>query len=87
MAGVHKLCPALTGFSQNCPLAGSGNGKKGQIGVIRNVRDAAGDPSYSKLSCPHLLKDMGGSHSGKAATPGNDRPDHTPGATGNELVS
>ena len=87
MAGVHQLCPARMGFAQNCPLAGSGNGKKGQIGVIRDVGYPAGDPTHSQLSGSCLKKNMGGSHARKAAAPGNDRPDHAAGAAGNELVA
>ena len=68
-------------------MTGSGNGKKGQIGVGWNVGDPAGDPSHSKLSHPRLKKNMGRSHAGKAAAPGNDRPDHSAGAAGYELVA
>ena len=87
MAGVRKLCLARMRLAQSRQLAGSGNGKKGQIGIIRNIGDPAGDPTQSQLSCPHLLKNMGGSHARKAAAPGNDRPDHSAGAAGYELVA
>jgi hypothetical protein len=33
------------------------------------------------------MKNMGRSHAGKAVAPGDDRPDHTTGAAGYELVA
>jgi hypothetical protein len=33
------------------------------------------------------MKNMGRSHAGKAAAPGDDRPDHATGAAGYELVA
>ncbi len=87
MAGVRKLCLARMRLAQSRQLAGSGNGKKGQIGIIRNIGDPAGDPTHSQLLSPCLKKNMGRSHARKTAAPGNDRPDHTTGAAGDELIA
>ena len=87
MAGVHEFCIARMRLAQSRQLAGSGNGKKGQIGIIRNIGDPAGDPTHSQLLSPCLKKNMGRSHARKTAAPGNDRPDHTTGAAGDELIA
>lgn len=84
---IFQLGFAQTGLSQVRRLAGSEDGKEGQVGIIGYVGHFAGQASHAQVVRACGVKDMRRSYACISPPPGYDCAHHAAGAAGDELVT
>lgn len=87
MPVIEDLGLAQPGLCKVCELAGSRNGKEGQIGVAWHVDHLACQASHAQVVCACGLKNVRRNYARIGPSPGYDGTDHAAGAACDELVT